>query len=317
MNIPKAKLLSAGLLAGLSSIALAAPEDDGNTWVADSVERCVRGVLPSFENEVCTYPACAEGCTDVCKEKTAAYRKKLAADPTAYYAEIFNKKPHLWEAAAPIVERRFCEEKTTPEEQGRILDLVSSVPAAMESELPSNLWAITPDLFHVDHLISFATTGRKVFVKALAARVDETNASETPADIRPALFFALKGDPRGKPTLARAVKRTDLATGDVLSVLLAAKGLEALGYQDCLTAQHERVFEATVAALDAGDLARAREMAVQAEIFAETGKKAYKGWGWRAAYECAAESCGSCAERTRALADADSVLQAIERVTPL
>ena len=46
-------------------------------------------------------------------------------------------------------------------------------------------------------------------------------------------------------------------------------------------------------------------------------EKGYKAWGWRLAFECASDSCGSCAERSHELADADAVLAAIEKVTPL
>ncbi len=325
----KKKVLGLGLVASLLPAVWAGSEEgnaEGHQWVAENLENMIRGKLPSFEGVSCEAKACADGCTEECQKKTVAWKSKMKKNPTSYYASLFSKKPELWSAAGPEVERRFGEKRTTSEERARILSLVSEVPAAMKSELPAALWSVDPESFTTDQVIGFAMAkSGKCFVKNLAQKVEQSNAAYTAADIRPALFFAMRGDDRGRPTLARAIKKTDLEKGSVMPVLLAGRGLETLGVKGCLQRQRERVFEAAIQALDDGDLALARRITVQAQVFAESakkgnkgkkGKKAYGG-SWRSALSCASEDCGYCDEEEAMLATADDVLEAIERATPL
>ena len=321
----KKNLLGLGLLAGLIPVAMAAEDAettadtsrDARVWVEANLENMIQGKLPSFEGMSCEYEACAEGCTAECQEKTTAWMAKMQKNPTAYYASLFAKKPELWAAVGPTVERRYGEKRTTMDERGRILDLVSEVPAALKSELPVALWNVDADGFTTDHLITFASAkAGKCFVKSLARQVEQSNAAYAGADIRPALFFAMRGDDRGKPTLVRTIKKTRLQEGSAIAVLLAAQGLEILGKEGCLQSQQERVFEATIAALDDENLELARLLTVQAQRFADSTKKGKKGygWGWRSAL---ASSCEVDAEEARTLASADQILKAIETVTPL
>ena len=325
----KKNLLHLGLLAVLAPAAPAVTDDgyataaDGEAlaWVAENLDRMVRGELPSFEGMECEYEACADGCTEECQAKTQAWLGKMEKHPSAYYASLLAKDPVLWEAAAPAIERRFGEKRTRPEERARLLDVVSEVPAALKSGLPASLWGVDSDSFTLEHVLGFASAkSGKVFVKDLARRVAESNAAPAEADVRPALFFAMRGDARGKATLAGALERGVHDRHDAALALLVGQGLEVLGAEGALREQQERVFEETVRALDDGELGRARALATGAKVFASSqkkGKKSGYSWSWSGALSCAADGCEWCDEAEELLASADDVLAAIESVTPL
>ena len=94
------------LIPVLALAALAAPAAGGGSdelscdgaKVADLFEKMLRREAPSFENERCTAPECAQGCTEKCVAMTAKYRSMVALDPMVYYAYAIGQNRELWDA---------------------------------------------------------------------------------------------------------------------------------------------------------------------------------------------------------------------------
>lgn len=283
--------------------------------VAASFERALRCEIPVFDDE-CKAEACKDGCTEECKAATAKYREKVAANPVAYYAEAFSRRPASWKVLAPLVGERFVADRTTAGERAIMLELLAWAPYETAAKLSSHLFAQRADAFTQEHVLAFATRGGKPFEERLREQAIACNAQESPCDIRPAAYFALHESAVGKDALVRVVKHASFEEGPATQPLIAALALERLGQGGVFQAMLGRVQEAAFAALDAGDLERARELGLSAQYFQELAG-AEKNGKWVDLAWLDEKLAGRCAAEAPRLADAHALFLLIESVSPM
>jgi len=299
---------------GYEKVALSAEEE---AQVVANFERALNAQLPAFDGE-CKAKACAEGCTEECQAETARWQKKVAANPTAYYGKSFAKRPASWDVLTPLVEKQFAAKATSEKQRAIMLELVLHAPYETGSELGSKLYETYSKAFEQDHVLAFAQRGGKVFKKALYAQAEASNEGEgCCADIRPAAFFAFNGDGVGKYALVRAAKTANVhfEHGSMTQPMIAAMALERLGKEGVVESLLAQAQDAALAALDEGEMKRAKRLALQAEYFqklsrSEEGKGKWVELAWMD--EKVAEHCS---EKAPEVADADDVFQLIESVS--
>lgn len=313
-------LLLAAALCGLAPVSLAGGDDtslttDRKKEIAVTLELALHReppALSAFDGECKAY-ACKDGCTEQCKAETAKYVAKVQADPTAYYGEMFAKEPESWKVLAPLIETRFAGEKTTSEQRGIMLDLVAYAPYETSAELSAELWRDNRAAFTEEHVLVFASRGGECFTEELRTRV----ASGACADIRPAALLAFRGDATGKKSLVTAIKTANLRK-DASDALLAALALEGLGKEGVFDRVRTEVGDEALAALDEGDLDRARRLALQAQFFTELAAKGEGKWAKKLDLARLEQKIGyHCESRCGELASAESIFALIETVTPM
>ena len=320
MRIHKLSTLLAGaFLCGLAPTSLAG-EDYGKSLDEDQKKEIVKAFELALQRELpamdgpCESKACQESCTEECKAYTAKYVAKMEANPTAYYGEMFAKKPVAWQVLSPMIEKRFGAYATTADQRGIMLDLVAYAPYETSAELSTALWDEDRQAFTEEHVLAFASRGGKCFHEELRARV----ASNTCGDIRPAALLAFYGDDTGKEALVHAVKQANYGK-DACQPLVAALALEKLGHEGSFDRTRQRVSDAALEALDEGDLGRARQLALQAQFFTElAGLTEGKGkWAKLDLAWLNEKVSNHCQSRSDELASAEAVFELIESVTPM
>lgn len=299
--------------AGYEKVALTAEE---KAEVIANFERALDSQLPVFGE--CEYEACAEGCTEECQAKTAKWKEKVAANPTAFYAEAFAKRPASWDVLSPLVEKQFAAEVTSDKQRAIMLELVAYAPYEAGAELSSKLYETNAQAFTTDHVLAFALRGGKPFKTALWAQAEASNEGQgCCADIRPAAFFAFQGEGVGKYALVNTYKTAGqhIEHGSITQPMIAALALERLGKEGLVAELLAQAQDAALVALDEGELKRAKSLAMQAEYFgklsrSEEGKGKWLELAWMD--EKVAEHCSAKAPE---VANADDVFELIESVS--
>ena len=298
--------------------ALAAPAAGGgdelsceSTKVADLFEKMLRREAPSFENEHCTAPECAQGCTEKCLAMTARYQKMVALDPMVYYAYTIGQNRELWDAILPLIQERFSATDACSSVRATLVDFVSRVPYADASTVAAALWKTDAKAFTLDHVLLFAVSGAEPFANEVAGLACKANM-ESCADVRPAVFLALQGKDVGRQALARTVAQADFSKGSASMPLFAALGLEKLGEKGVLEEVRGQVREAALSALDDGDLCRARALALQAEHFDKA-----RSYPLKSLVHLEKDVAWHCEARSKDVSCEGSVFELLESVIPL
>ena len=244
-------------------------------------------------------------------EKTA-YGKhawKAPAGYEAYYAlnGMLAKAPSGWEVLVPEMRLRFAREATTPEARGRMLYLLSWSKSESARALGEELWAERPELFSDDHLVALAEGGSDTFTHEVLVR-----AGKPGCGLLPAAFAALRGDDDCRGVLVATLERARFDTADPNPALVAAAALGALGETKIVRAAQGKLHDAVLAALDRGELDRARDLALRTEYLHEVA---------RAPKELRLGFLGERMDEHRAsraaeTASADQIFTLIEAITP-
>jgi hypothetical protein len=299
---------------GYEKVALSAEEE---AEVIANFERALNAQLPAFEGE-CKGKACAEGCTEECQAATAKWQKKVSANPTAYYAKSFAKRPASWDVLAPLVEEQFVAQGTSEKQRAIMLELVLYAPYETGSKLGSKLYEANSEAFGQDHVLAFALRGGKSFEKALYAQAEASNKGEgCCADIRPAAFFAFHGDGVGKYALVRAAKTANVhfEHGSMTQPMIAAMALERLGKQGLVDELLVQAKDAALAALDGGEMKLATRLALQAEYFQKFSRSEEGQGKWVELAWMDEKVAEHCSDKAPEVADADDVFRLIESVS--
>ena len=304
-------LLALAALAAPAAGAVGGDELCKSAEVADLFEKMLRHEAPSLENEPCTAPECAQGCSEKCVAMTAKYRSLVALDPMVYYAYKIGQKREIWDAILPLITERYSATDACPSTRGTLVDLVSRVPYADASTVAASLWKHDTKAFTLDHVLLFAFSGAEPFTSEVAGLARKAN-TESSADVRPAVFLALQGKDVGKEALARTVAQADFSAGSASMPLFAALGLEKLGKAGTLEEVRGRVREAALSALDDGDLCRARALALQAEHFDKA-----RSYPLKSLVHLDENVAWHCEARSKEVACEGSVFQLLESVIPL
>ena len=254
-------------------------------------------------------------CDGTC-ENEAKCEKLLAwaqENPTPYYARKLGSEKIYVKAVAPLLVDRFAEKTTSEAERAIMLDFVGMV-GLTDPGYVGKLWEISPRSFSEDHMLTLAGKGLDGMVDELAKRCKKHGQDPEATNLGPALWFALRGDELGEKTLIRAHEKADFEGGCIARPMVAAIGLEKLGHEGILEKTRIRVYEGVVAALDAGHVKQARNMALQAEYFAKVLQKS-KGKGV-CVVSLQKEIQSHCVARATEVATAEAIFDLIAKVSP-
>jgi len=306
---PLAALRRAGLPLGLAllcsaPLALAgqgygSADADADATVAELFQKVVRG-------EVCA-PVAEHVCDSACTENWRAGEAlagRIVADPAEF------------DAFAPLFRARFDDEATSTRGRDHLLRFLGRCRCAASVGLAEELLARAPEAFGDAHLIAFAGQASERFVEELERRVRRDSART----VLPAAFLAMHGDPAGRQRLVRACEAPPVPA-NVASTLIAAAALDLLdGGGETgrhLQGARERVHAAALAALDAGDLAAARDVALAARLVTEKIRaRAATGYGLPL-NNLETDVAWTLREAADAPTDADQVFDLIEEIRPI
>ena len=253
------------LVPALLSLSLSlAPLDSGGGEAGLLLDRLLAGELPAAP--ACT--ACVEGCSESCLAQAAAWNEKRSANLAAVWAKEAAARPELADALHGELLARF---RAANDARPVLLEFVGHLPVGAEATLEDELFDVGAESFELDHVLAFASRGSKACADELRRAARGCNEKAV-CDLRPAVFVALTGDDVARPALERGAS-IEPAAG-ATQALLAALGLEALGDAGRVGEVQAGVMEATLAALDADDLVRARRLVAEAEFFADFRSKA-------------------------------------------
>lgn len=303
-------LLCAALLAGH------APADDGTKGKgagygaqAKLGEAELERLLEEALDSCCAAGTCADegGCaTRSCAacESGPGASEPGECDPAAHrpspaeqVVSACARDPEALAAVAPRLEERFVDAREGQREL--MLEILAWSPGHVSTATGEKLYRAVPAAFREDHLLVFAPRS------ATFARALEELARK--GAVRPAAYFARKGDEKARATLVEAARSRGLGLESMADQLVAARVLAELGEPRYLPSVHERVLAAVVDALDGGDLATARRMALQAEFLAKEHDLGTLGRRMET----------YVAQRSKEVASADEIFALIERITPI
>ncbi len=289
----------------------------GRDYVAAELDKLLQRKLPAAGEMQCDYPSCASGCTEECKAATAKYIARCQSMPAEFYAGVFNKDAANWPIVAELVRERFACTTTTCEQKGLLLDLACYAPNEIASKLGEELWSVERKSFSPSHVLDFAGRGSEIFTNEIRAQVKKQSCGKDVCDIRPAAFLALRGDASGEKVLQQTLQTACFEQGSIARPMVAALALEDLGRKGVLADVRKQVEKAALDALDAGNLDRARSLALEAEFFTLMMKKS-QAYGKKLDLAWLEERlAGYCQEKSAELADADQVFKRIESVCSL
>ena len=236
-----------------------------------------------------------------CGEKAEKRAEAARMRPVGFYGEMIAYRKDAPYFAEALVTHYTAKGSDTKERRS-LLDLAAYVPKKQFSkDLVAELWDTDAKAFEVEHLIVFGERGPETMREQIAKRAKK--------EVLPAAYLALRGKDVGAKVLKKAVAKLDLEKSDGCEAAMAALALHELGVEEALPTVRDRFEEAALAALDAGDLERARELALCAEFFCKklvkAGKKAELPW-------LADRAKWHVAERSTQVADADGVFAVIE-----
>ncbi len=255
---PLHKLLCTASLVGALGMPLFAR---GSSDVEGMSAEEVRALLASFDQVMTCGTECGEECitagkcTSACVD-THKSRKHIGL--------TLQKVPAAWKAVGPAIAEKFQAKETTCAVKGRMLDFLAESGMREAVELSCKLFECEPAVFQADHLISFASMGSEVFGKAVADAFPKEKAESKRVLL--AAWLAGKGDAAGKQVLEDAVAKPCAGEGGVARSFVAAKSLENLGTKVCMDGLSQKARENALAALDAGDVATARRIALEVEF---------------------------------------------------
>lgn len=267
---------------------------DAGPCVSTLLEKVVRGEAldPSLEGEAA---ACASNCP------VNALAARLRAEPAA------------WDAIAPGLSASFTREDACPETRSRLLSVLLLAPGPRSLAVAEQLLARVPDALGDQAATAFAERGSKAFAGELWRRVESGNDRS----VYPAAFLVAHGEPTCEVSLAHVQAFWDGAgpDSDLAQVLAAAFALRRAGCEEAVPSVQRELHAMTLAALDGGELERARDLALRADFVAHVVARPLPAVGL-AGLDWAMQEHLTQGSRELALCG-DAVFERIEAVTPL
>lgn len=249
----------------------------------------------------CNGKCAEEGCTEECP---------WASSPAVQLTSLLGKGPEAIEAIRPVAAEAIGAKSTTDKQAGALIGMLLETRNGAVVPVAEAMFEEKPEAFCSDCITGFCEMGSESLLAPLAKRVKKGEAS-----VAAAAFLASEGDLVGKKLLVKAVKVKALDATNALDVMVAADAVERhLGKKGASLAARQRVHAATLAALDAGELDRARHLAVAAKIAhgaSMSSTPVYSMLAWRHAKTM--EKLAKSGE----LAKAEQIFELIEEVTPI
>jgi len=195
---------------------------------------------------------------------------------TEHLAKVLASTEGAWTVVEPKILATF-EGEGCCETRARVVDLLAWTPSEHSVVLGERIFASSPSYFGENQILALAETGSKRMCKELEQRVTAGKAES----VLPAAFLAMHGSDVGRPQLEKAAKACYERRGDLARQAAVLVGLSKLNEACCMEAFCSSTNEAVLAALDGGEIERAREMAVEAEFVHDALSSDY---GFKLAY---------------------------------
>lgn len=207
----------------------------------------------------------------------------------------------------PLIEGRFLAQDASESQREILLELLAWSESEASVATSEKLFKARPAAFREDHLLVFAPRS-EAFEKPLAKLARKGR-------VRPAAFFALQEGHKlakaAKATLVKAARTKTVDAENLADTLIAALALKELGEKKYVPAVRVKARDAALAALDGGNLDRARRIALMTEFLTEQS-----GYAKSTAY-MGSQMAGHVASRSKEVATADEVFELIERISPM
>lgn len=252
------------------------------------------------EAGACSGAACA--CQDPSRVGCLPLAKELA------YA--LSGDAARWQQVEKRFAGAFLAQGAGAEQRDRLVGVLAMQESEPARALAESLWAKAPAAFTDEHLVALAESGAKPFAARLEERV--ATSKEGSCSAVPAALLAFRGNAAGKAHLVAATRSVGCPETGTARALVAAAALEKLGEKGAFAKALEAAHGKVLAALDAGDVAKANALTAQV---AEARASLENPWGPKLAWlerrvaHARSSSAGS--------ADADLVYAKIEKLAHL
>lgn len=247
----------------------------------------------SGEGTCCEAQECTEECTEIWESG-----KTLAM--------VLAKQPSAWEEFEPILAEGLACEATCGMKKARMVDIFAMEPTKEAAVACAALAKEHPEVFNLDHKLSFAAAGCPEF----GAQVVALAKAGGSCDARPAIFLALHGKKVDPEAIKTVFAEPCSAPGDLATKYHAAKALAKLGDKSYWKLVEEKAREVALTRLDEGDLEGARAIALEAEF---SRNRLAKGWGHYLGYLDGQVKMHT-AERAKEVQAADQIFAVIESI---
>lgn len=232
--------------------------------VSATLEALARPVTGECAGESCSKEALCATCTQHTE------RWQLSVELGTFLVN----HPAAWDVATPAIDASFGAKDATPELRASLLELLVRTYGDGSTKCAEGLYRTDAKAFGELMVVSFAERGSQTFADAVPGLAEHAKT------VVPTAWLAQRGDEEARRALLGEVKRAEPETCDAGRVLLAALVLERLGDAEASGIAWTRVQNGVHAALDAGDVERARTMALQASFMAKVAGKKAKGIAW-------------------------------------
>ncbi len=248
----------------------------------------------------CNGECSKEGCTEACP---------YANSPAVKLQSYIVRSPEALEVLTPLALETVASKKTSEAQSAALIGLLVETRQSSVVPLAEAMFERAPDRFCCNGVLSFCELGSKDMMKPLAKRVKKGEAG-----VAAATFLALEGNKVGAKVLKAAAHPKAIDCSNALDVLLAGRGLEALGKKGAAQAARLDVHKAVLAALDAGEMDCARGMAAAAMV-AHSASTVSKPMLSTMAKQ--AKATALAIDEKGKWQTAEEIFEAIEEVTPI
>jgi hypothetical protein len=242
----------------------AAEKAEARKLVDTTLEVLARPVTGACAGESCSKQAPCETCAQ------GAERWQISVE----LGNFLVNHPAAWDVATPAFRERFGAQDATQDFRASLLELLARTYGGGSTKCAEELYRADGKAFGELMVVRFAERGSPIFADAVPGVVKGART------LVPLAWLAQQGDQKAHRALLAEVKGAEPATCDAGRVLLAALVLERLGDEEASGHAWTQVQRGVHAALDAGDLERARTLALQADFMANVARKKAKGIAW-------------------------------------
>ena len=291
-------------------LSAASPSPAGDSYTGDEIQvedGAFKALFTSFLNDAenktvyaCNGECAKEGCTEACP---------YANSPAVKLQSAIVKSPEALVVLRPLALEAMASKKTTEAQSAALIGLLVDSRQSSVVPLAEAMFERAPDRFCCTGLLSFCELGSEDLVKPLTKRVKKGKAG-----VAAATFLALDGNKAGAKVLKAAAHPKFIDCSNALDVLLAGRGLEALGQDGAAHAARLDVHKAVLAALDAGEMDCARGMAAAATVSYSASTVSKPMLSAMARQAAATVEAITAKGKWRT---AEEIFEAIEEVTPI
>lgn len=237
--------------------------------------------------------------------KEEKYDKKNA--PGLALSRLLSMKPDAMAYVAPPLFAAIDSTETSDHQVGALLEAVLGSGSPALAGLGDELLERAPERLADPYVLAFAESGSDGALQRVTRQVKKGKGGAMAA-----AFLGFRGDKVARKSLGKYAKMREIQPDQAVDVLIAGHALAALGDAKACRAAQLRVQDATLAALDRGELKSAQHLAGAALLVERIMR--YD----EPRLSMLGKQIGSARKEVeKKYASADDVFALIERVTPV